>query len=52
MQAEYARQRSYLERTLDGLKRKAEKEGDLAQGERSKLLRENAILVEEINNLR
>lgn len=52
LQAEYARQRQYLERTLDGLKRKAEKEAELRQMDRAKMFRENAVLVEEVNNLR
>jgi hypothetical protein len=52
VQAEYARQRQYLERTLDGLKRKAQKEADLRQMDRAKMYRENAVLVEEVNNLR
>lgn len=51
-QAENARQRSYLERTLASVASKRDKAALLHSQDRSKLLRDNAVLLEEINGLR
>jgi hypothetical protein len=49
---EFARQRGYLEKNLEGLKAKAEKDAAVHSLDKHKLLRENAILTADINALR
>ncbi len=52
IQKEYGRQRDYLEKSVEGLKRKLEKDALLHQADSAKLMRENAALTLEINSLR
>lgn len=52
IQEEYQRQRDYLERTVDGLKRKLHKEMELHKRNSARLIQENVALVKEINELR
>ena len=52
LQKEVGRHRVYLERTVDGLKRKLAKDTALHRKERQRLMRENTVLTKEINDLR
>lgn len=52
LQSELTHQRQHLERGVDGLKRRIEKEEATAGQDRSRLLRENSVLTQEINDLR
>lgn len=49
---EYGRQREYLERTVDNLKRKLSKDGEAAATENLRVMQENMALIKEINELR
>jgi hypothetical protein len=49
---EYSRQRQYLERTVDALKRKMERDGEAGAHENLRVMQENVALVKEINELR
>lgn len=51
-QKEFSRQREYLEKNLEGLKRKLMKDMKMYRTDRSRLLRENTTLTGEINALR
>ncbi len=52
LEKEFGRQRGYLEKSLESLKKKSQKEAAVHASDRSKLLRENSILTTEINTLR
>mmetsp|Transcript_21132 Transcript_21132/g.47585 ORF Transcript_21132/g.47585 Transcript_21132/m.47585 type:complete len:661 (-) Transcript_21132:39-2021(-) len=52
IQKEYNRQREYLEKTVDSLKRKLSKDMDLHKTESMRIMNENVALVKEINELR
>lgn len=52
LQKEYARQRAYLERSLQGVEKKLDKESGTLQKDRQRLMRENTMLTKEINGLR
>ncbi|GBG61790.1 hypothetical protein CBR_g23749 [Chara braunii] len=49
---EYNRQREYLERTVDGLKRKLDKDMDVHRTLNTRIIQENVSLIKEINQLR
>lgn len=50
--AEYARQRQYLERTVDGLKKKLARDTEVHRADNLKIMQENVALIREINELR
>ncbi|CAD7703772.1 unnamed protein product, partial [Ostreobium quekettii] len=52
IQAEYQRQRDYLEKTVEGLKRKLSKETDMHKMNTARIIQENVALIKEINELR
>jgi chromosome segregation ATPase len=52
VQREYARQREYLERNLDSMKRKLAKDQSLHKTENRRIMNENQTLIKEINDLR
>ena len=52
VQNEYNRQREHLERSVESLKRKIEKDVDLHNSDHSRLVRENVALTKEVNELR
>lgn len=52
LQREMAQQRQHLERGVESIRRRIEKEGATAASDRNRLLRENALLTQEINDLR
>lgn len=52
LQSELSRQRQHLERGVDSMKRRIEKEAQAFATDRSRLLRENSVLTQEINDLR
>lgn len=52
LQKEIGRHRVYLEKSVDGLKRKLAKDTALHRKERQRLMRENTVLTKEINDLR
>jgi hypothetical protein len=52
MQKEYSRQRDYLEKTVDSLKRKLSKDMDLHKTDSMRIMQENVALIKEINELR
>jgi hypothetical protein len=49
---EYNHQRAYLERTVDGLKTKARKDGTAHRADNLRVLHENTALLKEVNELR
>lgn len=49
---EYARQRQYLERTVEGLKRKLAVDVETHRVEGLKVMQQNVALIKEINELR
>jgi chromosome segregation ATPase len=49
---EYKRQRQYLERTVDSLRHKLERDSEANQHENLRIMQENVALVKEINELR
>eukprot|EP01065_Artemidia_motanka_P053300 TRINITY_DN985_c0_g1_i1.p1 TRINITY_DN985_c0_g1~~TRINITY_DN985_c0_g1_i1.p1 ORF type:complete len:1217 (+),score=514.48 TRINITY_DN985_c0_g1_i1:99-3749(+) len=49
---EYNRQRDFLEKTVDSLKRKLIKDADAHKGESNRIMNENVQLIREINELR
>lgn len=49
---EYQRQRDYLEKTVDQLKRKLKQESDKSKKEYTKVMQENVALIKEISELR
>ncbi|KAJ3302044.1 Cilia- and flagella-associated protein 57 [Kappamyces sp. JEL0829] len=51
-QAEYSRQREYLERTITSLRKKALKDQYLHRADNVKIIQENVLLINEINHLR
>jgi len=52
MQKEYNRQRDYLEKTVDSLKRKLEKDSQGHRIDNMRIMQENVSLIREINDLR
>lgn len=52
IQREYNRQRDYLEKSVDNLKRKLLKDSDVHRQDNTRVLQENVQLIIEINNLR
>uniref|UniRef100_A0A061RT72 Wd repeat-containing protein 65-like n=2 Tax=Tetraselmis sp. GSL018 TaxID=582737 RepID=A0A061RT72_9CHLO len=52
IQWEYNRQREYLEKTVDNLKRKLAKDMDLHRTDNMRVMQENVALIKEINELR
>jgi len=52
MQAEYNRQRDYLEKSVDSLKRKLEKDSQAHRIDNMRIMQENVTLITEINHLR
>eukprot|EP00668_Euglena_longa_P029544 GGOE01036896.1.p1 GENE.GGOE01036896.1~~GGOE01036896.1.p1 ORF type:complete len:1223 (+),score=435.55 GGOE01036896.1:45-3713(+) len=52
LQREYNRQRDYLEKTVDSLKRKLVKDADTHKSDNNRIMNENVILIKEINELR
>ncbi|EFJ35022.1 WD repeat domain-containing protein [Selaginella moellendorffii] len=50
--AEGARQRDYLERTVDSLQRKLSKDSDSSHKNHLRIMRENVTLIKELNELR
>ncbi|GMH45741.1 hypothetical protein BSKO_13704 [Bryopsis sp. KO-2023] len=52
IQQEYQRQREYLEKTVDGLKRKLNKEIEVHKTNTARIMQENVALIKEINELR
>jgi len=52
VQKEYNRQREYLEKSVENLKRKLAKDTDLHRYEATRFMQENASLIKEINDLR
>ncbi|KAJ9467512.1 77 kDa echinoderm microtubule-associated protein [Diplonema papillatum] len=52
LNTEYARQKEFLSRTVDSLKRKLMKDSDGHKGGASKVMNENVQLIKEINDLR
>ncbi|GAQ89010.1 hypothetical protein KFL_004790040 [Klebsormidium nitens] len=49
---EYGRQREYLERTVEGLKKKLTKDSEMHKVENGRIMMENVSLIKEINELR
>lgn len=52
IQREYNRQRDYLERTVDSLKLKLNKDTERHRRDHNKIVSENVALIKEINELR
>merc|ERR1711959_667750 len=52
IQREYNRQRDYLEKSVDSLKRKLLKDSDVHRQDNMRILQENVALIREINDLR
>merc|ERR1719324_1329999 len=52
MQKEYSRQRDYLEKSVDSLKRKLEKDSQAHRIDNTRIMQENVSLIREINDLR
>ncbi|KFQ25638.1 WD repeat-containing protein 65, partial [Merops nubicus] len=52
LQQEYMRQREYLERNLEALKKKVVKDQEIHQAAYMRILQENMCLIKEINDLR
>lgn len=52
LEREAARQREYLEKTVDGLKRKLAKDSELHRTDNLRVMQENTALIKEINELR
>eukprot|EP01012_Entosiphon_sulcatum_P014150 TRINITY_DN1923_c0_g1_i1.p1 TRINITY_DN1923_c0_g1~~TRINITY_DN1923_c0_g1_i1.p1 ORF type:complete len:1205 (+),score=349.53 TRINITY_DN1923_c0_g1_i1:90-3704(+) len=52
LQKEYNRQRDYLEKTVESLKRKLVKDADGHKQDTNRIMNENVILIREINELR
>jgi len=52
MQLEYKRQRDYLEKSVDSLKRKLEKDSQSHRIDNMRIMQENVSLIREINDLR
>merc|ERR1711972_655817 len=52
MQKEYNRQRDYLEKSVDSLKRKLEKDSQAHRIDNMRIMQENVSLITEINHLR
>merc|ERR1711977_316143 len=52
VQKEYNRQREYLEKSVENLKRKLARDTDLHRYEATRFMQENASLIKEINDLR
>lgn len=52
IQKEYNRQREYLEKTVDALKKKVTKDAELHKSETMRIMQENVALIREINELR
>ena len=50
--SEHGRQRDYLERTVESLKRKLAKDADKARADNGRIMAEHVALVQEINDLR
>merc|ERR1719454_104419 len=51
-QKEYNRQRDYLEKSVDSLKRKLEKDSQVHRIDNMRIMQENVSLIREINDLR
>eukprot|EP01002_Notosolenus_urceolatus_P000978 NODE_124_length_2690_cov_42.754638_g100_i0.p1 GENE.NODE_124_length_2690_cov_42.754638_g100_i0~~NODE_124_length_2690_cov_42.754638_g100_i0.p1 ORF type:complete len:876 (+),score=301.78 NODE_124_length_2690_cov_42.754638_g100_i0:62-2629(+) len=49
---EYHRQRDYLERTVESLKKKLAKDHDSHKSDVSRIMAENVVLIQEVNELR
>eukprot|EP01006_Ploeotia_vitrea_P032137 TRINITY_DN64396_c0_g1_i1.p1 TRINITY_DN64396_c0_g1~~TRINITY_DN64396_c0_g1_i1.p1 ORF type:complete len:1185 (+),score=181.09 TRINITY_DN64396_c0_g1_i1:77-3631(+) len=52
LQKEYNRQRDYLEKTVESLKRKLVKDADSHKADTNRIMNENVVLIKEINELR
>merc|ERR1719413_295202 len=52
IQREYNRQRDYLEKSVESLKRKLLKDSDVHRQDNTRILQENVQLIREINDLR
>uniref|UniRef100_A0A7S0VMW2 Cilia- and flagella-associated protein 57 n=1 Tax=Hemiselmis tepida TaxID=464990 RepID=A0A7S0VMW2_9CRYP len=52
IQKEYNRQRDYLEKTVESLKKKLSKDMDLHKTDSTRIMHENVALIKEINELR
>ena len=52
IQSEYKRQRDYLEKTIESLKRKLQKDDKAHRGDLMRVMNENVSLIKEINELR
>jgi len=52
LQKEYNRQRDYLEKTVESLKRKLVKDADSHKSDTNRIMNENVVLIKEINELR
>merc|ERR1719243_263761 len=52
MQKEYNRQRDYLEKSVDSLKRKLQKDSEVHRIDNMRIMQENVSLIREINDLR
>ncbi|KAL6752180.1 WD repeat domain 65-like protein [Haematococcus lacustris] len=52
LEREAARQREYLEKTVDSLKRKLAKDSELHRTDNLRIMQENTALIKEINELR
>merc|ERR1711870_140272 len=52
IQREYNRQRDYLEKSVESLKRKLIKDSDVHRQDNTRILQENVALIREINELR
>lgn len=52
IQREYNRQRDYLERTVEALKSKLNKDVERHRRDNMKIMQENVALIKEINELR
>ena len=52
IQTEYNRQREYLEKTVEGMKRKIHKDAEGHRGDFMRVMQENVSLIKEINELR
>lgn len=52
IQKEHNRQRAYLEKTVETLKKKLTKEKETAKSDSGRVMKENVLLIKEINDLR
>merc|ERR1712046_431863 len=52
MQKEYNRQRDYLEKSVDSLKRKLQKDSEVHRIDNMRIMQENVSPIREINDLR